>query len=139
MTISLVAILITTFLLSSCGDKIEYPDWTPKIDFEPPADYQVTIFEAQEPQQASQKRLDNPRPNIIFVLTDDQPPQTVAYMPTVKNVLMAEGVNFENGFLTKSSSGPIFLLSTAKSLRKELRASVSEESPQNRAAIFSRA
>ena len=43
-------------------------------------------------------RLDDPRPNIIFIMTDDQPPQTVAYMPTVKNVLMAEGVNFRERF-----------------------------------------
>ena len=100
VTFTLLAILITTFLISSCGDKIEYPDWTPEINFEPPADYQVTVFEAQDPQPASEARLADPRPNIIFVLTDDQPVQTVAYMPTVKNVLLTNGIDFENGFIT---------------------------------------
>jgi len=93
-------ILFFAFLLTSCGTKNPYPDWTPEIDFEPPADYQVTIFEAQEASPASEARLADPRPNIIFVLTDDQPPHTVAYMPTVKNVLLTQGVSFENGFLT---------------------------------------
>lgn len=96
----LCANLAMAFLFTSCGGTLEYPDWNPEIEFEPPADYQVTIFEAQNPEPASEARLDDPRPNIIFVLTDDQPVQTVAYMPTVKNVLMSEGVNFENGFLT---------------------------------------
>jgi arylsulfatase A-like enzyme len=97
---AIIIILFLIFLLTSCGDRIEYPDWTPEIDFEPPDDYQVTIFEAENPQPASDMRLADQRPNIIFIMTDDQPVQTVAYMPTVKNVLMAEGVNFENGFLT---------------------------------------
>jgi len=83
--------LVLVSLLSACGAENQYPDWTPEIDFEPPADYQITIFEAQDPEPASEARLADPRPNIIFALTDDQPPQRVAYMPTVKNVLMAEG------------------------------------------------
>ena len=96
----LIATLFVAFLLPSCSTKNPYPDWTPEIDFTPPADYQVTIFDAENPGTASDARLADPRPNIIFVLTDDQPVQTVAYMPTVKNVLQAEGVNFENGFIT---------------------------------------
>jgi N-acetylglucosamine-6-sulfatase len=98
--VCLLCILGTGFSLSACGTKKPYPDWTPEINFQPPGEYQVTIFEAENPAPASEARLADPRPNIIFVLTDDQPPHTVAYMPTVKNVLMAEGVNFENGFLT---------------------------------------
>jgi arylsulfatase A-like enzyme len=97
---AIVAIVILAILLPSCGTENPYPAWTPEIDFEPPADYSVTIFEAENPEPASETRLADQRPNIIFIMTDDQPPQTVAYMPTVKNVLMAEGVNFENGFLT---------------------------------------
>lgn len=58
------------------------------------------IFDVQVDAPASQSRLDDPRPNIIFVLTDDQPYQTVDYMPTVRNVLMAGGVTFTNGFVT---------------------------------------
>ncbi len=98
--IYLFAMLVIVFILASCGDTAEYPGWTPEIDFEPPADYQVTIFEAENPEPVSEARLADPRPNIIFIMTDDQPSQTVAYMPTVKNVLMAKGINFENGFLT---------------------------------------
>ena len=96
----LMAIPVMAFLLSACGGTLEYPDWSPEIDFEPPAEYTVTIFEADNPSPASEARLADPRPNIILIMTDDQPPQTVAYMPTVKNILMAEGVIFENAFNT---------------------------------------
>jgi hypothetical protein len=68
----LIATLFVAFLLPSCDTKNPNPDWTPEIDFTPPADYQVTIFDAQDPQPASEARLDDPRPNIIFVLTDGQ-------------------------------------------------------------------
>jgi arylsulfatase A-like enzyme len=60
----------------------------------------ATIFEVPNEAQASQARLEDPRPNIIFILTDDQPYHTTQYMPTVRDVLMKEGVNFENGYVT---------------------------------------
>jgi N-acetylglucosamine-6-sulfatase len=44
--------------------------------------------------------MSDSRPNIIFILTDDQPYHTVDYMPTVKTQLMAKGITFENGFVT---------------------------------------
>jgi N-acetylglucosamine-6-sulfatase len=62
--------------------------------------YSKTIFELDVNSKVSQKRLDDPRPNIILVLTDDQPYHTVQHMPTVQNVLMKQGVNFENGYVT---------------------------------------
>ena len=65
-----------------------------------PAPYLPTIFEVQNDAKASQTRLEDPRPNIIFIFTDDQPYHTVQYMPTVRDVLMKDGINFENGFST---------------------------------------
>jgi len=38
--------------------------------------------------------MNDSRPNIIVILTDDQPFHTVDYMPAVKNQLMAGGVVF---------------------------------------------
>ncbi|MCI0478779.1 MAG: sulfatase-like hydrolase/transferase, partial [Anaerolineales bacterium] len=65
-----------------------------------PAAYAPTIFDAESIARAAQTRLDDPRPNIILILTDDQPYETVQYMPTVRDVLLKDGVNFENGFAT---------------------------------------
>ena len=65
-----------------------------------PASYAPTIFEVESDARANQVRLDDSRPNIILILTDDQPYETVKFMPTVRDVLIKEGVNFENGFIT---------------------------------------
>jgi len=62
--------------------------------------YSKTIFELDVNSKVSQERLDDPRPNIILILTDDQPYHTVQYMPTVRDILMRQGVNFENGYVT---------------------------------------
>jgi arylsulfatase A-like enzyme len=62
--------------------------------------YSKTIFELDVNSKVSQKRLDDPRPNVILILTDDQPYHTVQYMPTVRNILMRQGINFENGYVT---------------------------------------
>jgi N-acetylglucosamine-6-sulfatase len=40
------------------------------------------------------------KPNIILFLTDDQPPQSLQYMPIVQKELIAKGINFTNGFVT---------------------------------------
>ncbi len=40
------------------------------------------------------------KPNIILILTDDQPPQTLQYMPNVQKELIAKGITFTNGFVT---------------------------------------
>ncbi len=60
----------------------------------------ATIFTSANAGPASESRLEDPRPNIIVVLTDDQPYQTLDYMPTVRNVLLAQGVNFTSTFTT---------------------------------------
>ena len=40
------------------------------------------------------------KPNIIIILTDDQPTHTMKYMPNVQKELVAKGVNFANAFVT---------------------------------------
>ena len=40
------------------------------------------------------------KPNIILILTDDQPYHTLQYMPTVQKELVAKGVNFTNAYVT---------------------------------------
>lgn len=95
------SILMGVFLLAACA-KVEASP-TPAPQQEPqstPTPYSVTIFGAKNQAKASQTRLDDPRPNIIFIFTDDQPYHTTQYMPTVRDVLMKDGVNFENGFST---------------------------------------
>jgi N-acetylglucosamine-6-sulfatase len=64
------------------------------------APYSPTIFDVKVEAPASQARLDDPRVNIIFILTDDQPYESIQFMPTVRDVLLKDGVDFENGFVT---------------------------------------
>ncbi len=49
---------------------------------------------------SSDLRLNDERPNIIVIMTDDQSYNTVEYMPTVKVVLMKDGIYFKNAFAT---------------------------------------
>lgn len=44
--------------------------------------------------------LDAARPNIILILTDDQPPDSLQYMPQVQRELVDKGIIFTNGFVT---------------------------------------
>lgn len=93
----LFSILWATLLLSSCmsaDDTAPYNPPTPIINHSP------TIFDIEIETSLSSQRLNDKRPNIIFILTDDQPYHTVDYMPFVKTELMAKGVVFENGFVT---------------------------------------
>jgi N-acetylglucosamine-6-sulfatase len=50
--------------------------------------------EEQRPPSAATK------PNILFVLTDDQPASTVSKMPALEAKLKAKGLSFENAFLS---------------------------------------
>jgi N-acetylglucosamine-6-sulfatase len=91
--------LIFVIFLAACVKA----EATPTASSEPaatPAPYLPTIFQVQNDAKAAQTRLDDERPNIIFILTDDQPYETVQFMPTVRDVLIKNGVNFENGFVT---------------------------------------
>src|SRR5205807_6331060 len=41
-----------------------------------------------------------PRPNIVFILTDDQRPDQLARMPIVASQLIDKGVTFTNSFVS---------------------------------------
>jgi len=43
---------------------------------------------------------DDSRPNIILIVTDDQPPDTIDMMPTLRDELAAQGIVFTDGFVT---------------------------------------
>lgn len=86
--------LLSGLLLVAC---VSEPEPTP---YSTPVPYQTTLFDVQVDATAGQERLNDPRPNIILILTDDQPNDTVQFMPTVRNILLKDGVNFENAFIT---------------------------------------
>lgn len=91
-----ILLIAFTFLLTACAAE-EFP--APYTLPTPIVNHAPTIFDI-EIESASQERQNNPRPNIILVVTDDQPYHTVDYMPFVKTELMKNGVVFENGFTT---------------------------------------
>lgn len=94
-----IKLIFILCLLAACAKATPTP--APQQGSEStPQPYAPTLFEAENQVRASQSRLDDPRPNIIFILTDDQPYHTIQYMPTVRDVLVGQGVNFENGFVT---------------------------------------
>jgi arylsulfatase A-like enzyme len=93
-----IILILWTILFTSCAPATFTPE--PPIPFTPPADYTPTIFDVNVQSAASQERLNDERPNIIVIMTDDQQFHTVAYMPTVMNELIPNGVNFTNGFAT---------------------------------------
>ena len=88
-------IMALVLFLSACAVEEPAPEVYPT-----PIPYMVTIFDVQVNAKAEQERLNDPRPNIIFIMTDDQPYDTVKFMPTVNDILLKHGVNFENGFIT---------------------------------------
>jgi arylsulfatase A-like enzyme len=92
----LISAILGAAILASCAPapSTPYAPSTPVVNHSP------TIFDIDIPSPASAQRLDDPRPNIIVILTDDQPFHSVDYMPTVKTRLMPGGVVFENGFVT---------------------------------------
>ena len=46
------------------------------------------------------------QPNIVFIMSDDQDVATMQYMPRVQELLAAEGVSFENSFVTEPQCCP---------------------------------
>jgi N-acetylglucosamine-6-sulfatase len=89
-------LFLFAFLLVGCSNNAAPQNTTTT----PVATMSPTIFEVKVDQGASAERFKDTRPNIIFILTDDQPFHTLAYMPTVKKELVANGVNFTSGFVT---------------------------------------
>lgn len=60
--------------------------------------------EAQE--QPAGTSADGGRPNILFILTDDQEAGSVAEMPNVRSLLAAEGTSFDRAFVTTALCCP---------------------------------
>src|SRR5215210_4858103 len=48
----------------------------------------------------------NPRPNILFILTDDMKASDLKYMPKTQSLLEKQGVKFENAFVSRSLCCP---------------------------------
>ena len=46
------------------------------------------------------------QPNIVFIMSDDQDIATMQYMPRVQELLAAQGVTFENSFVTEPQCCP---------------------------------
>lgn len=94
-----LTIIVSMMVLLSCVPDVAYTPMPPP-DVNPPEGYQPFIFDVEVESTVSQQRLDDSRPNIILIITDDQPDHTVAYMPALANELVPNGVNFTNGFVT---------------------------------------
>ena len=56
-----------------------------------------TLVVLEGPEASAQV---SPKPNIIFVLTDDQDARSIQHMPAVQRELVGKGTTFENGILT---------------------------------------
>lgn len=73
---------------------------TPRANHTPAPTQTPTVFNLDIQESASPKRLEDARPNIIIILTDDQPYHTLQYMPVLSSELLPNSVNFERGFVT---------------------------------------
>jgi N-acetylglucosamine-6-sulfatase len=60
----------------------------------------LSLFLATACGPGEERRSDTTKPNILLVLTDDQPASTVNQMPAVEAKLKAKGLSFENAFLS---------------------------------------
>lgn len=89
--------LLTALLLVSCGAKATA---TQKPADQTAQPFTSTIFNSKNTTPADASRLEDDRPNIIFILTDDQPPSSLQVLPTIRKELMAKGVVFNKGFVT---------------------------------------
>jgi N-acetylglucosamine-6-sulfatase len=99
IAISLLAIGLILSILPLSGCTFS-PTPAPRARPTPESTQTPTIFDYEVETPASAKRLTDERPNIIFILTDDQPYHSLAYMPFISNVLIPKSVNFERGFVT---------------------------------------
>jgi N-acetylglucosamine-6-sulfatase len=59
------------------------------------------------PEQVGQKTVNEPdRPNILFILTDDQDVESAAYMPHLRAQIVDRGTKFDNAFVTDALCCP---------------------------------
>jgi len=93
----IIVTLLCAVFLSSCAPEDRHADFV--LEF-PEINHSPTILEHELGIPAAASRLEDSRPNIIVIMTDDQPYHTVNYMPEVKSKLMADGVVFEDAFAT---------------------------------------
>jgi N-acetylglucosamine-6-sulfatase len=81
--LSIAAAVAAALFATGCGTEVEKDPQKPTIT-----------------QELVQK------PNILFVLTDDQEPASLVYMPTVRQKLLEGGTTFENAFATTPQCCP---------------------------------
>jgi len=80
--ISLATVLVATVLVCSCKGG------------------QGEQTEAETTLSPETTRSDAEVPNILFVLTDDQDPESLSRMDSVQRLLVSQGTSFENAFAT---------------------------------------
>jgi arylsulfatase A-like enzyme len=78
---------------------------------------------------------DPSRPNIILILTDDQPPQSVKYMPNVQKELVGKGISFMNAYVTTPLCCPS-RASILTGLYAHNHGVETDRSPQGGATVF---
>ncbi len=61
---------------------------------------------ASQPETGLAQTTADPRPNILFVLTDDMNVSDLSYMPNTQGLLAAQGVKFTNAFVTRTLCCP---------------------------------
>ena len=69
------------------------------------------------------------KPNIIFILTDDQDLETLAHMPRVQALLVKQGLTFKNAFVTYSTLLPIPCLNPYRAIRPQPRHPAQQPAP----------
>jgi N-acetylglucosamine-6-sulfatase len=67
---------------------------------------QASVDGTSEPGSVAGKRGPEAPPNILFILTDDQDVASVAEMPNVRSLLVAEGTSFDRAFVTTALCCP---------------------------------
>ncbi len=92
-----LGLILPVFPLAGCSAT---PAPTPRAEHTPDPTQSPTIFDYEIDGPVSAERLADQRPNIIFILTDDQPYRSLQYMPVVSSELIPNSVNFERGFVT---------------------------------------
>jgi len=72
----------------------------------PAARYRPRVEVLEARTVPSHTPLPTAQPNIVFIMTDDQEVASMQYMPRVQELLAAQGVTFENSFVTSSICCP---------------------------------
>ena len=82
-----VVLVVVVLVCSSCGGQSEQASQGKQTDAETTLSPETTL---------SAKKM----PNILFILTDDQDPESLARMDSVQRLLVRQGTSFENAFAT---------------------------------------